>query len=80
MQGKRNEIDSQTQRQEFLNLKHASIFIDIPIGTLRKRYMGGHIKYIQDPHSKRIYFSKKELVLYMQRGEQKNVVCQLYAA
>lgn len=80
MQEKRNEIDLQTQRQEFLNLKHASIFLDMPVSTLRKRYMAGRIKYIQDPYSKRIYFSKKELIRYMQRGEQKNVIYQLYAA
>jgi hypothetical protein len=64
-------------QREYLNLKHASLFLDMPISTLRKRYMSGQIKYIQDPYSKRIYFSKKELVRYMQRWEQKNIAINL---
>lgn len=64
---------------EFLSLRHASIYIDMPVGTLRKRYMRGHIEYIQDPYSKRIYFCKKELARYMRQGEQKNVVARLWA-
>jgi len=59
--------------QRYLSPRHASRFLDIPVGTLRKRYAAGHIKYLRDSFSKRIYFSKAELIRYMKRGEQKIV-------
>lgn len=61
------------EEQGFLNLKNASLFLDMPVGTLRKRCARAQIKFIRDPYSGRIYFSKRELIRYMKRGEQKTL-------
>lgn len=69
----KNKTSDDFEHREFLSLKHASLFLDIPVGTLRKRCAKGQIKFIRDSFSGRIYFSQKELIRYMKMGEQRTL-------
>jgi predicted DNA-binding transcriptional regulator AlpA len=67
--GKETSSDS----EELLTIKQASEFVKLSVPTLYGYVSRNEIPFSKRPNSKRLWFSRKELIDWLQEGKQKTL-------
>jgi len=67
-----NKAYAKTEPERLLNVQEAAVFLSLTVPTMYSKVSKGELPVCKAPGSKRLYFSRTELINYIKTGRRKS--------